>query len=496
MPTETMSTEARWIVERSIADLQHLMGSGERSAAEITDAYLARIAALDTDLRSVVEVNPDARAIAAALDDERRSGTVRGPLHGIPILLKENIDTADDMLTTAGSLALVGSMPAEDSTTASRLRAAGAVLLGKTAMSEWAFFRSMSGTSGWSGRNGQVRNPYDPTRSPGGSSSGSGVAVSANFAAAAIGTETDGSIVSPANVNGVVGLKPTVGLTSRAGVIPISRSQDTVGPLARTVADAAAVLSAIAGTDPRDPSTTGSEPDDYTTYLDADGLRGRRVGVATGLFGFSRHADRVARDAIGLIQAAGAVTVDVPELRVGPELRDAEFEILLHEFKAGVEDYLATRSSGSPNTLGEVIAYNERHASLELQHFGQDLLEQADARGPLTSEVYLEAVATASRLSRNEGLDRAHDEHDLDALLAPTGAPATPVDLVNGDARFGGTSTLAATAGYPLISIPAGSAAGLPVGITLMGTAWSEPTLIALASGFEARRGPRLRPPR
>ena len=491
-----MSTRTSWVVERSITDLQHLMVSAERSAAEITDAYLARIASLDTDLRSVVETNPDARAIAAALDDERRSGTSRGPLHGIPILLKENIDTADDMLTTAGSLALVGSMPSEDSTAASRLRAAGAVLLGKTAMSEWAFFRSMSGTSGWSGRNGQVRNPYDPTRSPGGSSSGSGVAASANFAAAAVGTETDGSIVSPANASGVIGLKPTVGLTSRAGVIPISRSQDTVGPLARTVADAAAVLTAIAGPDPRDPATNGVASDDYTAYLDPDGLRGRRIGVATGLFGFSRHADRVARDAIELIRAAGAVTVDVPDLRVGPELRDAEFEILLHEFKAGVEEYLATRTGSSPTTLGEVITHNIRHASLELQHFGQDLLEQADARGPLTSEVYLEAVATAQRLSRDEGLDRALGEHDLDALVAPTGAPATPIDLVNGDARFGGTSTLAATAGYPLLSIPAGSAAGLPVGITLMGAAWSEPSLIALASGFEAHRGPRLRPPR
>ncbi len=493
---EPTSTEAAWIVERSITDLQHLMASGERSAAEITDAHLTRIAALDTDLRSVVEVNPDAPAIAAALDDERRSGSTRGPLHGIPILLKENIDTADDMQTTAGSLALVGSKPPEDSTVAARLRAAGAVLLGKTAMSEWAFFRSTTGTSGWSGRNGQVRNPYDPTRSPGGSSSGSGVAASANFAAAAIGTETDGSIVSPANANGVVGLKPTVGLTSRAGVIPISRSQDTVGPLARTVADAAAVLSAIAGPDPRDPATSGSVPDDYTTYLDPDGLRGRRIGVATGLFGFSRHADRVARDAIGLIRAAGAVTVEVPELHVRPELRAAEFEILLHEFKAGLEDHLATLTGSPPRTLGEVIAYNVRHASLELQYFDQDLLEQAAARGPLTSDVYLEAVATAARLSRTEGLDRALGEHDLDALLAPTGAPATPIDLVNGDARFGGTSTLAATAGYPLISVPAGSAGSLPVGITLMGAAWTEPTLIALASGFEAQRGPRLCPPR
>ncbi len=491
-----MSAATSWIVEQPIIDLQHLMVSGERNAAEITDAYLARIAVLDTDLRSVVETNPDARAIAAALDDERRSGTSRGPLHGIPILLKENIDTADDMLTTAGSLALVGSMSTEDSTAAARLRTAGAVLLGKTAMSEWAFFRSATGTSGWSGRNGQVRNPYEPTRSPAGSSSGSGVAASANFAAAAIGTETDGSIVSPASANGVVGLKPTVGLTSRAGVIPISRSQDTVGPLARTVADAAAVLSAIAGPDPRDPATSGSTRDDYTTYLDADGLRGRRIGVATGLFGFSQHADRVAREAIELIRTAGAVTVDVPELRVGHELRDAEFEILLHEFKAGVEAYLATRTSDSPRTLGEVIAFNAAHADRELQHFGQDLLESADARGPLTSDVYLEAVATATRLSRTEGLDRALGEHDLDALIAPTGAPATPIDLVNGDARFGGTSTLAATAGYPLISVPAGSAAGLPVGITLMGAAWSEPTLIALASGFEAHRGPRQRPPR
>ncbi len=488
--TETMS----WIVERSILELQELMSSGIRTAAQIVDAYLARISAFDPALRSVVEVNPDARSIAESLDNERRSGATRGPLHGIPILLKENIDTADAMLTSAGSLAMVTSMPREDSTTASRLRAAGAVILGKTAMSEWAFFRSPSGTSGWSGRNGQVRNPYDLARSPGGSSSGSGVAAAANLAAVTIGTETDGSIVSPASANGVVGLKPTVGLTSRAGVIPISHSQDTVGPLARSVADAAAVLNVLAGRDNRDPATHAAVVHDYVACVDADGLRCARIGVATGMFGFSRHADRVVHDALELMRDGGAVTIDIPELRVERELVDAKREIMLHEFKIGLNDYLAGRTEGSPRTLAEVISFNKQHREEELQHFGQEVLEMADARGPLTAEVYLDAVATVNRLARVEGLDRVLADHDLDAIVAPTGSPATPIDLINGDARVGGSATLAATAAYPLISVPAASVAGLPVGITFMGQAWSEPTLIKLASGFEARRGPRPQP--
>ncbi len=483
-----------WVVEQSISGLQELMSSGQRSAAEITVAYLGRIADIDPALRSVVEVNPDAESIAVTLDDERRDGTTRGPLHGIPILLKENIDTADAMLTSAGSLAMLDSMPMHDSTTAARLRAAGAVILGKTGMSEWAFFRSTSGTSGWSGRNGQVRNPYDHGRSPGGSSSGSGVAASANLAAATIGTETDGSIVSPATANGVVGLKPTVGLTSRAGVIPISQSQDTIGPLARSVADAAAVLTALAGPDDRDPATTAVVVHDYVAYLDAGGLGGARIGVATGLFGFSHHADQVARDALELMRGAGAITIDVPELRAERELRDAEREILLHEFKAGLNDYLAGRTDGSPRTLAEVISFNEAHSGTVLEHFGQELLEMAQARGPLTDEVYLDAVAIAARLARVEGLDSVLTGHDLDAIVAPTGAPASPIDLINGDARTGGSATLAATAGYPLMSVPAASVAGMPVGVTFMGAAWSEPMLIKLASGFEAQRGPRPQP--
>ena len=483
-----------WIVEQSIAALQQLMLSGERSAAEITAAYLDRIAAIDPGLNSVVEINPDAMRIAASLDDERRAGTTRSSLHGIPILLKENIDTADEMLTTAGSLAMVDSMPIEDSTTAARLRAAGAVLLGKTGMSEWAFFRSTSGTSGWSGRNGQVRNPYDHDRSPGGSSSGSGVAASANLAAATIGTETNGSIVSPASANGVVGLKPTVGLTSRAGVIPIGSTHDTIGPLARSVADAAEVLSALAGPDPRDPATRAAMRDNYAAYVDADGLRGARIGIATTLFGFSRHADRVALDALELIRASGATTIDVPELRVEPELRDAGREILLHEFKAELNVYLAGRTKGSPRTLAEVISFNEAHREQELLHFGQDILEMAETKGPLTDKVYLDAVATAARLSRVEGIDRVLTDHGLDAILAPTGPPATPIDLINGDARTGNSSTLAAVAGYPLMSVPAAAVSGMPVGVTFMGAAWSEPMLIRLSSGFEAQRGPRPEP--
>ncbi|KAG1648645.1 putative amidase [Nymphon striatum] len=438
-----------WIVGQSIGQLQELMSLGRGTSAQVVEAYLARIAAVDPLLNSVVEVNPEAVAIAASLDDERKQGHVRGPLHGIPILLKENIDTADSMLTTAGSLALVDSMPKQDSTTAARLREAGAVILGKTGMSEWAFFRSTSGTSGWSGRNGQVRNPYDQGRTPSGSSSGSGVAASASLAAATIGTETNGSIVSPANANGVVGLKPTVGLTSRSGVIPISHTQDTIGPLARSVADAAVVLSSLAGPDVADPATQHAVAQDYSTYVDQNGLRGARIGVARSLFGFSRHADQVANDAVALLREAGATTIDVPELRVDGALIDQGREVLLHEFKAGVNDYLAQRTDGSPRTIAEVIAFNEQHAEQELQHFGQELLEMASARGSLTSAVYLEALAQVRRLARDLGIDHTLTTHNVDAIVAPTGAPATPIDLINGDARMGGTSTLAAVAGYP-----------------------------------------------
>ena len=473
----------------SIADQQQLMASGAANAVDLTTAYLERIERRDGPLRCVVEINPDAMSIAAALDAERTDGQVRGPLHGSAVLLKENIDTGDRMLTTAGSLALTSSLPLADSTTAERLRAAGAVVLGKTAMSEWAYFRSVDGVSGWSGRQGQVRNPYSFDRSPGGSSSGSGVAAAAGFAAATIGTETDGSIVSPATANGVVGLKPTVGLTSRHGVIPISASQDTVGPLARSVADAAAILTAIAGSDPRDPATASAKVHNYAAAVDSRGLEGAVIGCARSLGGFSRHADAAVGAAVELMGQAGARIVMIDDLVVPPELEAAEELVLLYEFADGVNAYLAHRGGSGPQSLAEVIDFNRRHADDELQHFGQELLEIAASIGPLTDDRYLDAAATARRLSRSEGLDRAFDEYGVDAIVAPTGAPAPVIDLINGDRHIGGTSTLAATAGYPLLSVPAALVAGLPVGLTFMGRAWSEHTLIRLGSAFEARRG-------
>ncbi|NOX28738.1 MAG: amidase, partial [Actinobacteria bacterium] len=359
-----------------------------------------------------------------------------------------------------------------------------------TAMSEWANFRSIASTSGWSGRAGQVHNSYSHDRSPGGSSSGSGAAASACLAAATIGTETDGSIVSPATANGVVGLKPTVGLTSRRGVVPISSSQDTIGPLARSVADAAAVLTAIAGPDEGDPATAGVEVHDYSACVDGDGLRGARIGVARRLFGFSDHADKAVEAALETMRAAGAILVEIDTLVVDEELEAAEGVVLLHEFRVGLNEYLATRSSGSPRSLAEVIEFNTNNADVELQHFGQDTLEASEATGSTSDRRYLKAVDTITRLAKTEGLDRAFDAHEVDAIVAPTGAPASPIDLVNGDRHIGGSATLAATAGYPLISVPVALVAGLPVGITFMGTAWSEPVLIKLASGFEAARGP------
>jgi len=488
-----------WIVERSISELHQALEAGAKTAVSIATAYLDRIEELDPRLRSVVEVNPEAIEIAGALDAEHKAGERRGPLHGIPILLKENIDTADAMLTTAGSLSLLTSMPVEDSTTAARLRSAGAVILGKTAMSEWAFFRSARGTSGWSARNGQVRNPYALDRSPRGSSSGSGVAASANFAAATIGTETDGSIVAPASACGVVGLKPTVGLTSRAGVIPISRSQDTVGPIARTVADAAAVLNALIGFDDRDPCIDvppGAETIDYTSFIDAEGLNGARIGVPRSFFGRSRHADRVIEAALELLVNEGATLVELETTTLAETsgLRDAGTTVLLHEFKVDLELYLQTRTAGSPRTLAEVIEFNRLNADRELRHFGDELHELAEATDGLESDAYLTAIETTRRLSREEGLDRVIGDNELDALVAPTGPPASLIDLINGDPRSAGSSSMAAAAGYPLITVPAGAAFGLPVGITFMGTAWSEPTLIRLASALESGRGPRTQP--
>ena len=488
--------------ETSIGDLAASMASGERTARSVTEAYLTRIAEIDRQgptLRSVIETNPDALAIADALDRERAEGRVRSPLHGVPILVKDNIDTADGMTTTAGSLALGGAIPVEDSRLAQRLREAGAVLLGKANLSEWANFRSTRSSSGWSARGGQCRNPYALDRNPCGSSSGSGAAVSANLAAAAIGTETDGSIVCPSTANGIVGIKPTVGLVSRAGIVPISETQDTAGPMARSVRDAALVLGAIAGVDPRDPATAPGETrglGDYTPFLDVDGLRGARIGIQRSVFGFHDAVDRLMEEAIAVLRDRGAVILDSIDLAASGGLRRAETEVLFYEFKAGLNAYLANLRNPPIRSLAELIAFNERNADEELAWFGQERLIAAESKGPLSSLEYRQAHAVARRLSRAAGIDRVMDGSSLDAILAPTGGPAWVTDLVNGDHFGGSSSQFAAVAGYPNVTVPAGFVHGLPVGVSFFGRAWSEPTLIRIAYAFEQatrhRRAPQL----
>ncbi|MCO5196945.1 MAG: amidase [Anaerolineae bacterium] len=506
----TQTTLPFAVEEATVADLQAAMSSGALTAVQLVEALLQRIDALDRHgptLNSVIELNPDAMAIATALDVERRAGRVRGPLHGIPFMVKDNIDSADKMLTTAGSLAMTTSMPAQDATVVRQLREAGAILLGKTNLSEWANIRSTQSVSGWSGRGGQTRNPYKLDHNPCGSSSGSGVAVSAGFVPVALGTETDGSIVCPAHINGIVGIKPTVGLTSRAGVIPISHSQDTVGPMARTVADAAAFLGVLTGVDPRDAATgasAGWSAADYTQFLDPDALRGARIGVPrTVYFGYDEDADAIAKAALAVLRAAGAEIVDPVTLPSAEEIREnkAELQVLLYELKTDLAAYLATRvphpdhlDAVIPRSLADLIAYNIAHADREMPHFGQELFEQAVVKGPLSDPAYLKASADARRMGREEGVDAVLDAYKLDALVAPTGGPAWRTDYEAGDAYGGGSSTHAAIAGYPLITVPAGFADGLPVGLTFMGRAYSESTLIGLAYAFEqltqARRKP------
>ena len=485
--------------EATITDLQQQMQAGRASARSIAEQYIARIEAVDRSgpsLHSVIEVNPDALAIADQLDAERRAGRVRGPLHGIPILVKDNIATADKMMTTAGSLALAGVKPLADAFVAARLREAGAVILGKTNLSEWANFRSTHSSSGWSGRGGQTKNPYALDRNPSGSSSGSGAAVAANLAAAAIGTETDGSIVSPSTSNGLVGIKPTLGLVSRAGIVPIAHSQDTAGPMARTVADAAALLSAIAGADPADAATTarrGGEASgaaDYSHALDANGLRGARIGVVRNkLFGYSAAADRIAEAAIADMKKLGAVIVDPANIPTLGTFGDSEFEVLLYEFKADLTRYLTALGPASPvHSLADVIAFNDAHAREEMPYFGQEIMTMADKKGPLTTAAYRAALARNRRLSRELGIDLVMTRHRLDALVAPTGAPAWLTDLVLGDSSLASSdapSTVTSVAGYPHITVPAGLFRGLPVGISFFGRAWSEPTLIKLAYAYE-----------
>lgn len=497
------------IVESSIPALQEAMAEGRLSARRLAQACLERIAAIDQAgpaLRAVIEVNPDALAIADALDAERAAGSVRGPLHGIPVLLKDNIDTEDRMLTTAGSLALVGSRAAQDATAVARLRAAGAVILGKTNMSEWANFRSDHSTSGWSGRGGQTKNPHVLDRNPSGSSSGSAAAVAASLCAVAVGSETDGSIVSPASKCGVVGIKPTVGLVSRAGVIPISSTQDTLGPHARSVADAAILLGVLAGADLRDPATAAAPFGSYTQFLDPDGLRGARIGVLRdkGAVGYSRHTDAVFAQSLAALQRLGATLVD--PVHIDGDTSDVhhdEFTVLLYEFQHDMAAYLATRLPGPdgaepPRSLADLIAFNLAHAEQELGLFGQETFEQAAAKGPLSEPAYREALARSRDGSRAR-IDAALAGQRLDAIVAPTGQPAWPIDPVNGDPQSGGASAgAAARAGYPLITVPAGAARGLPIGITFIGGAYSEPTLVRLAYAFEqgtrARRAPGFLP--
>jgi amidase len=491
------------IEEATLAGLQAAISAGRLSAEELTAGYLERIERLDRAgprLRSVLEVNPDALAIAASLDQERRERGPRGPLHGIPVLLKDNIDTYDRMQTSAGSLALVGSPPAHDASVAAGLRRAGAVILGKANLSEWANFRSRQSSSGWSGRGGQCRNPYVLDRSPCGSSSGSAAAVAASLCAAALGTETDGSIVCPSSACGVAGIKPTVGLTSRAGVVPIAHSQDTVGPHGRTVADAAAVLGALVGVDPRDGATAasaGRSYADYTRFLDPDALRGARIGVArTSGFGSNARLDGVIEEALRALAGCGAVLVDPASIPTQPELGgEVELTVLLHEFKHDLDAYLANRTGVPARSLSEVIAFNEAHAAEELAHFGQDHFLAAEATAGLEDDAYLQALEKSHLLARRQGIDAVMDELQLDALVAPTGGPAWPVDHLNGDHHTGGSSTAAAQAGYPIVTVPAGYCSELPVGISFIGRAFSEPRLIGLAHAFEQATGAR-RPPR
>ena len=504
--------EAWWVdqpfelEEATIAELSRAMETGARTSVAITELYLQRIAALDRDgprLRSIIETNSEALAIARQLDDERAAGTVRGPLHGVPIVVKDNIDTADGMTTTAGSYALEGHIAARDSHVVAKLRAAGAIILAKANLSEWANIRSTRSSSGWSARGGQCGNAFVVDRNPCGSSSGSGASTSANFCAAAIGTETNGSIVCPASVNGVVGLKPTVGLVSRSGIIPIAHTQDTAGPMTRTVADAAAVLTALVGPDPRDSMSAPAadfEGTDYTSFLDADGLRGARIGIERSFFGAEPTVDLLMRDAIAVMRDAGAIIVDPALHPTRDRIGDPSYLVLLYELKADLRAYL--QAAGIPNGMGslaDIVAFNRANVHREMPYFAQEIFENADTLGGLDSPTYLEAKETARRLSRDQGIDALMDEHRLDAIVSPTTRPAWKIDLVNRDVSSAGSSGPAAIAGYPSITVPNGYVFGLPVGILFFGRAWSEDVLIRIAYAYEQgtrhRRPPEAAPP-
>jgi amidase len=495
------SAAASATVYGSIGDLQQQMASGKLDSQRLVDAFIQRIDSLDQAgprVNAVLQLNPEVQKIAAQRDQQRKARD-HGVLWGIPVLLKANIDTGDEMPTTAGSLALLGAPAPRDATVAAKLRKAGAVILGKANLSEWANFRSTRASSGWSGRGGLTRNPYVLDRSACGSSSGSAAAVAAGFVTVAIGTETNGSIICPSAASGVVGIKPTVGLVSRAGIIPISATQDTPGPIARDVRDAAIVLSAIAGSDPRDPATRDADKHatDYTKFLDADALKGKRIGVVRELAGNDPGVDELLDHAIAVLRAHGATVVDHVKIPHVNDYGHAETTVLLYEFKQGVNAYLATRTGLKVHSLADLIAFDKAHAAEEMPWFGQELFEQAEAKGPLTDKVYRDALVKLKKLAGPEGIDAAMDAKHLDALLAPAQDPAWPIDLVTGDP--GGTASAygpAAVAGYPSITVPAGFVHGLPVGMLFFGRKWSEPALIGMAYAFEqathARRDPRF----
>jgi amidase len=485
--------------EKTVADLQTAMESGQYSSRSICELYLSRIKDVDQSeggLNSVIELNPDALSIADALDAERDNGNVRSPLHGIPIMVKDNIDTADKMMTTAGALAMVGNIAKVDAFIIKKLRDAGAVLLGKTNLSEWANFRSERSSSGWSGRGRQTNNPYALDRNPCGSSAGSGAAVSANLCAITIGTETNGSIVCPSSSNGVVGIKPTVGLWGRSGIIPISETQDTAGPMARTVADAVALLGPLTGSDPRDERTKESEGknySDYNQFLSKEGLQGKRIGVMRSSFGFHEKVDKIMEEAIAAMEKAGAIIIDPVEFKTRKEFGNSGYEVLLYEFKEGVNKYLSS-ANAKVKTLAEVIEFNKANRDESMPYFEQEILVKAEAKGDLNSAEYKEALEKVLTLSREKGIDATIEEHNLDAMIAPTGGPAWPTDLINGDHFGGGSSSPAARAGYPNITVPAGYVFGLPVGMSIFSGAYKEPELIAMAYAFEQASKIRVAP--
>jgi amidase len=489
--------------EITIPELQDGMKSGKFTARSLVEKYRGRIDEIDKRgpaVNAIIELNPDASSIADALDQERKAKGPRGPLHGIPVLIKDNIATADRMMTTAGSLALVGAKPSKDSFVAQKLRAAGAVILGKTNLSEWANIRSSHSVSGWSGRGGLTKNPYALDRNACGSSSGTGAGISANLAAAGIGTETDGSIVCPSSSNGLAGIKPTVGLISRSGIIPISHSQDGAGPMCRTVRDAAILLGALTGVDSDDAATdasSGKSQIDYAQYCDPSGLKGARIGVARKYFGFNDAVDALMEQALGVMKTQGATLVDPADIPTFGKFDESELLVFMYELKADLNAYLARLGPRAPvHTLQDIIEFNERNRQKEMPYFGQDLFLKAQEKGPLTEKEYVDAVAKNHQLARVEGIDAVMDKNKLDAMVAPTGGPAWLTDLINGDHSAGGSSNAAAVAGYPNINVTAGFISGLPVGISFFGRAWSEPVLIRLAYSFEqatkARQAPRF----